>query len=80
MYGTAKDTFTEDELSGVITLLPQLNWDAFVFIIEEQILLLENSINEQMSMNHGSISHVAGGIHFLRGFLEKLYSYRELKQ
>lgn len=75
-----KKVFTEGELKGALTEMPQRFWDVIVFSIEDQIYGLELYSSAQLAMNHGAVSHVVGGIHYLRTLLEELDSARELKE
>jgi hypothetical protein len=77
-HKTLKKSFTEKEIVGAITEIPQRLYDALVFAIEDQILMLEDNLSATTASNHGSLSQISGGIYYLRHLLTELSSKRDL--
>ena len=70
---------TEQELKNAFTELPERFWGALTYEIGQHIEDLEKEANPQIALNHGAVSHVMGGIYYLRNLLYQLDNYRELK-
>jgi hypothetical protein len=77
---TVKKLFTEGEVKAAITELPQRFYDAIVFAIEDQIIVLEDNLTPMAANAPGSLAQIAGGIYYLRHVLNELAANRELKE
>ena len=71
---------TEADLICDITEIPDRLWESLIYIIEDQIIGLENQATASVATNHGAISHVVGGINQLRYLITILENCREKKE
>jgi hypothetical protein len=67
---------TELDVQSAIFEMPDRIWEALKYSIENQILVLEDALSPETADRAGVLTHISGGIHFLRHLLNELESCR----